>query len=72
MSEVTTAEAATRSASVASRRPYRLAFVTTHFIPYQVPLFRRLAQDPRIQLHVYAWSDNGRERFLEAQAKKSV
>lgn len=69
MSDVTTAEATTASAADARGRTYRLAFVTTHFIPYQVPLFRRLAQDPRIQLHVYAWSDNGRERFLEAQAK---
>lgn len=37
--------------------PTRLAIVTTHPIQYQVPLWRSLAQDPDLDLHVYFGSD---------------
>jgi glycosyltransferase involved in cell wall biosynthesis len=33
--------------------PYRLGILTTHPIQYQVPLFRRLTADPRVDLTVF-------------------
>ena len=55
---------ATLMNSVASplgaRRPrHRLAVLTSHPIQYQAPLFRKLADHPRIDLMVYFCSDRG-------------
>ena len=38
---------------------YRLAILTLHPIQYQVPLFRRLATHPQVDLMVYFCSDHG-------------
>lgn len=49
------------------RKRYRVAFVTTHFIAYQAALFRHLADDPRIDFHVFVWSDRGRTAYREVE-----
>jgi glycosyltransferase involved in cell wall biosynthesis len=38
---------------------FRLAYLVSHPIQYQVPLLRRLAEHPEIALHVYYMSDHG-------------
>ena len=43
--------------SKAGRRPVRLAYVVSHPIQYQVPLLRRIAQEPWIDLTVLFGSD---------------
>ena len=40
------------------RRRLRLAVVATHPIQYQVPIYRALAADPEIELHVFFASDH--------------
>ncbi|HUA32241.1 MAG TPA: glycosyltransferase family 4 protein [Candidatus Binataceae bacterium] len=39
-------------------RRYKIAVLSTHPIQYQVPLFRRLAADPAIDLQVFFFSDH--------------
>ena len=47
-----------RTSTVATRRrPIRLAYVVSHPIQYQVPLLRRIAQEPGIDLTVFFGSD---------------
>jgi glycosyltransferase involved in cell wall biosynthesis len=38
-------------------KPLRVAVVATHPVQYQAPLWRALASDPRLDLHVYFGSD---------------
>jgi glycosyltransferase involved in cell wall biosynthesis len=45
---------------------YRLAFLTSHVIQYQDPLFRRLAAHPDIDLTVLFCSRNGAERYFDS------
>jgi glycosyltransferase involved in cell wall biosynthesis len=42
-----------------SRKKYRLAIVASHVIPYAVPLYRKLAAHPDIELTNYFCSDQG-------------
>lgn len=50
----------THASDVAStRRPRRLAVVTSHPIQYQAPLFRELAKRPDVDLTVFFCSDHG-------------
>ncbi len=46
-------------------RPYRLAFLTSHPIQYQAPLFRALAQRPEIDLTVLFCSDQGARAYYD-------
>lgn len=46
-------------------RPIRVLFVASHPVQYQVPLFRRLAADPRIESHVVYATLKGAERALD-------
>lgn len=46
---------------------YRLAILTLHPIQYQVPLFRRLAAHPEIDLMVYFCSDHGMTEALDPE-----
>jgi len=45
---------------------YRLAFLTSHVIQYQDPLFRRLAAHPDIDLTVFFCSHSGAERYFDS------
>lgn len=45
---------------------YRLAILNTHPIQYFAPLYRRLAQEPEIDLTVYFCSRQGSEEYLDA------
>ena len=45
---------------------YRLAILNTHPIQYFAPLYRRLAQEPDIDLTVYFCSRQGSEEYLDA------
>ncbi len=44
---------------------YRLAVLNTHPIQYFAPLYRRLAQEPNIDLTVYFCSRQGSEEYLD-------
>jgi len=46
-------------------RPYRLLALVSHVIQYQVPLYRQLAADPRIDLTVVFCSDWGLKDYLD-------
>jgi glycosyltransferase involved in cell wall biosynthesis len=46
--------------------PYRLAVLNSHPIQYFAPLYRRLAQEPAIDLTVYYCSRQGVETYLDA------
>lgn len=48
---------------VSSKRPYRLAVLHSHPIQYFAPLYRRLAQEPDIDLTVYYCSHQGLETY---------
>lgn len=48
-------------------KKYRLAILTSHPIQYQAPLWRRLAQDPQIDLTVYFLSDQGAVEYLDPE-----
>jgi glycosyltransferase involved in cell wall biosynthesis len=50
-----------------SNRKLRLACVVTHPIQYQVPLFRRLAQEPDIDLTVFFCSDHSVRGYTDSQ-----
>ena len=41
------------------QKKYKLAISTTHPIQYQAPFFRKLAENPEIELKVYFYSDYG-------------
>ena len=45
------------STAETTRRPVRLAYVVSHPIQYQVPLLRRIAEEPGIELTVFFGSD---------------
>ena len=45
---------------------YRLAVVNSHPIQYFAPLYRRLAQEPDIDLTVYYCSRQGLETYKDA------
>ena len=45
------------STTETSRRPVRLAYVVSHPIQYQVPLLRRIAREPGIDMTVFFGSD---------------
>ncbi len=44
---------------------YKLAILNTHPIQYFAPLYRRLAQEPDIDLTVYFCSRQGAEEYLD-------
>jgi hypothetical protein len=44
----------------------RLGVLTTHPIQYHVPLYRKLARDPRIALKVYFCNDHGVKPSFDA------
>ena len=44
---------------------YRVAILTSHVIQYQDPMFRRLAEEPSIDLEVLFCSPMGREAYLD-------
>ena len=46
-----------RTSTETPRRPVRLAYVVSHPIQYQVPLLRRIAEEPGIELTVFFGSD---------------
>jgi glycosyltransferase involved in cell wall biosynthesis len=54
-----TAEPSPERPLEATGPPLRLAFVTSHPIQYQAPLFRALAQRPEVDLTVFFCSDHG-------------
>src|SRR6266480_2212820 len=45
---------------------YKLAILNTHPIQYFAPLYRRLAQEPDLDLTVYFCSRQGAEEYLDA------
>ncbi|MBZ9572242.1 glycosyltransferase family 4 protein [Patescibacteria group bacterium] len=47
------------------RNKYKLAILTSHPIPYQTPLFQKLAEHPKIDLMVYFCSDFGVNKKLD-------
>ncbi len=47
--------------------PFRVAYLVSHPIQYQVPLLQRLAADPEIALHVYYLDDQGVQRRLDPE-----
>jgi glycosyltransferase involved in cell wall biosynthesis len=52
--------------------PYRLAILNSHPIQYFAPLYRRLAQDPDIDLTVYFCSSQGAEEYQDTDFGVSV
>lgn len=50
----------------------RLCVFSTHPIQYQVPLWRALARDPDIELHVYYFSDQGVSGTVDADFGAAV
>lgn len=46
--------------------PVRIAFLTTHPIQYQAPLFRRLEREPGIELKVFFCSDYSVRQFFDS------
>lgn len=55
-----------------SQDPYRLAILFSHPIQYFTPLFRRLAEEPEIDLTVYFCSRQGVEPYEDVGFGKSV
>lgn len=53
-------------------RPYRLAILSSHPIQYAVPLYRRLAKQRQIDLHVYYCSLHGAERYWDPGFERFV
>jgi len=47
--------------------PFRVAYLVTHPIQYQVPLLRRLAAHPELELTVYYMDDAGARRYLDPE-----
>jgi glycosyltransferase involved in cell wall biosynthesis len=52
--------------------PFRVAYLVSHPIQYQVPLLQRLAVHPEIALHVYYMDDRGARRHLDPEFGVSV
>jgi glycosyltransferase involved in cell wall biosynthesis len=52
--------------------PYRLTILNSHPIQYFAPLYRRIAQDPEIDLTVYYCSRQGVEEYADAGFGQSV
>jgi glycosyltransferase involved in cell wall biosynthesis len=48
-------------------RPLRLLIVATHFVQYSSPIYRRMAQDPRIELMVAYCSTQGAEAGVDPE-----
>jgi glycosyltransferase involved in cell wall biosynthesis len=48
-------------------KPFRVAYLVSHPIQYQVPLLQRLAAHPDIGLHVYYMDDQGTQRRLDPE-----
>jgi len=53
-------------------RPFRVAYLVSHPIQYQVPLLQRLAAHPEIALQVYYMDDVGARRYLDSEFGVSV
>jgi len=47
--------------------PFRVAYLVSHPIQYQVPLLRRLAAHPELELTVYYMDDVGARRYLDPE-----
>lgn len=54
-----------RAGGFDTQAPFRLGILTSHPIQYQAPLFRRLASEPDIDLHVYFCSDAGATEYWD-------
>lgn len=48
-------------------KPFRIAYLVSHPIQYQVPLLKRLADHPDISLQVYFMDDQGARRRLDPE-----
>jgi glycosyltransferase involved in cell wall biosynthesis len=48
-------------------KPFRVAYLVSHPIQYQVPLLKKLADHPDITLHVYYMEDQGGQRRLDPE-----
>ena len=53
-------------------RPWRLAYLVTHPIPYQVPLLRRLSADPDIDLTVFFESDFSLHQHYDLEFNREI
>jgi glycosyltransferase involved in cell wall biosynthesis len=51
---------------------YRLLYICSHPVPYVSPLFRRLAQDPRLDLHVVYCTLGGAEAVHDPEFNTTV
>ena len=53
-------------------RPWRLAYLVTHPIPYQVPLLRRLSADPDIDLTVFFENDFSLHQHYDLEFNREI
>jgi glycosyltransferase involved in cell wall biosynthesis len=53
-------------------RPYRLAVLNSHPIQYFAPLYRRLSEEPDVDLTVYYCSRQGAEEYVDREFGTSV
>jgi glycosyltransferase involved in cell wall biosynthesis len=53
-------------------RPWRVAYLVTHPIPYQVPLLRRISADPDIDLTVFFESDYTLHQHLDVEFGREI
>ena len=52
---------------------YKLAFLTSHLIQYQAPLFKKLAEHPKIELMVYfCWDFGVKKEGLDPEFGKKI
>lgn len=66
MATTTHAQAPSPARGEAAGRPFRVAFLTSHPIQYQAPLFRALAAHPGVDLTVLFCSDWGLTAYRDA------
>ena len=52
--------------------PFRVAYLVSHPIQYQVPLLRRLSAEPEIDLAVYYMDDMGARRYFDWEFGSAV
>jgi glycosyltransferase involved in cell wall biosynthesis len=55
-----------------SERPFKVLAVATHPVQYMAPIFRRMAQDPRLNLHVAYCSLRGAEAGFDPDFRTQV
>ncbi len=55
-----------------SERPFKVLAVATHPVQYMAPIFRRMAQDPRLDLHVAYCSLRGAEAGFDPDFRTQV